>query len=252
MISIFCDKRKRNRAIVPGRSFTRRMYAKFLGSNLIKGEKMLKAHHHVKLDREFKLDCQMWKFFLQDLRSVIRPFIDLEESISAETLNFFSDASANEKFGYGAIFGDNWLFGQWEEGFIKTFQPSIETLELFALCAAIFTWQEHEQLNRTRIVIHCDNMLVVQMVNNTSSSCHQCMKLIRLLTLNNLKHDRRLFIRHVEGRKNSLSDALSRINLKKFFELAPLTVNQFPDKISEVIWPYSKIWLAETLLDINN
>ena len=215
-----------SKAVVPGRAFTRRMYAKFAGSHgeilNSKGQK-LKPHHHVHLDREFKLDCQMWEVFLKDLHAVNRPFVDLDKFETAESLNFYSDASAKEILGFGAIFGDRWIFGRWEENFVKSCSPSIEFLELFALCAGIFTWQN--ALKQMCIIVNCDNMSVVHMVNKLTSSCQHCMKLIRLLTLNNLKHDRRVFVRHVEGKRNSLSNALSRQDLNRFFCLAPASVN---------------------------
>ena len=48
-----------NRAIFPGRAFTRRMYAKFM--NLSQN---LKKHHHLRIDKEFKEDCKVWLNFL--------------------------------------------------------------------------------------------------------------------------------------------------------------------------------------------
>ena len=77
------------------------------------------------------------------------------------------------------------------------------------------------------------------------------MKLITLLTLNNLKYDRRVFLCHIEGWKNKLSDALSRLNLKRFFELAQKSVNQFLEKTSMDLWPLLKIWNAKTIFHIN-
>ena len=207
-----------NRAVVLGWAFTRRMYAKFSGK-MIKGKSMeLKPHHHVKLDKEFRLDCLMWEQFLLDINSVIRPFIDLDETLVATEIGFYSDASANPLLGYGAIMKNKYIFGQYEHEFVSKNHPSIEFLELFALCAGIITWEE--DLARTRIIVFCDNISVVSMVNKLSSSCKQCMKLIRLLTLNNLKYSRRVFIKHIEGRKNCLSDALSRLNFPNFFRLA--------------------------------
>ena len=234
-----------NRAIVPGRAFTRRMYAKFSG--IKDGNMMLKQHHHVKLDKEFKMDCKIWEMFLQDISSITRPFVDMSKEITADELFFYSDASAKEDFSYGAVFGNRWIFGRWQENFIQDYEPSIKFLELFALCAAIFTWQD--QITRARVIVFCDNISVVHMVNKLTSSCGQCMKLIRLLTLNNLKWDRRIFIRHIEGRKNILSDALSRPNLTKFFKYAPKTIHPHPDNISEELWPLTKIWDAEVIGD---
>ena len=145
---------------------------------------------------------------------------------------------------------NNWLFGQWETGFINNCEPSIEFLELFALCAGLFTW--NNKIVQTRVILYCDNISVVHMVNNLSARCLQSMKLIRLLALDNLKHDRRVYIQHIEGKNNILSHALSRINLKRFFKKAPKSVNQYPDKINPMLWPLTKIWIAETFMDIFN
>ena len=228
-----------NRAIVPGRAFTRRMYAKFSGMT------DLKPHHHIKLDKEFKLDSKVWEVFLSGDDSVMRPFIDMSDKVTADQLNFYSDASANGDLGFGAIFKNRWIFGQWEPNFVADVQPSIEFLELYALCTGIITWQE--ELIQTRIVVFCDNISVVHMVNNLTSGCKQCMKLIRILALNNLKHDRRVFVWHVTGKKNILSDVLSHLKIDKFLRLAPSMVSGYPDKVDASIWPVSKIWINDTI-----
>ena len=83
-----------NRAVVPGRAFTKRMYAKFSGTNIVNSKgSPLKSYHHVKLDKEFRLDCQMWELFLLDLENVVRPFVDLDKTIQADQIGFYSDAS---------------------------------------------------------------------------------------------------------------------------------------------------------------
>ena len=158
-------------------------------------------------------------------------------------MNFFSDASASKILGCGAIFGDNWLFAQWEEGFIAEEDPSIEFLELYALWAAVLTWST--KLQNVRILINCDNISVVYMVNNMTSGCKYCMNLLRQLTLDNLNNNRRVFVQHVEGKNNKLSDALSRLEFKKFFKIAPESVNKYPDKIMTQLWPLS-IWWKKT------
>ena len=96
LVKIYKDKRKAtikglqqlaghlnfiNRAVVPGRAFTRRMYSKFSGNPNIK---KMKPFHHVKLDAELRADCHMWEIFLNDLSAVIRPFTDLESSLVAD------------------------------------------------------------------------------------------------------------------------------------------------------------------------
>ena len=86
-------------------------------------------------------------------------------------------------------------------------KPSIEYMELFALCAAIFTWEE--MLRNRRMTIFCNNQSVVEMVNNMTSSCPHCMVLIRRLIHNNSKYNRRVFVKFVPTKLNDLVDALS-------------------------------------------
>ena len=116
------------------------------------------------------------------------------KSPTSEVLNFTSDASKNKHLGWGATFGSRWMFAQWPEGFIQECDPSIEHLELFALVSAIITWTEEELLCNGRITVFCDNEAVVHMVNNSASGCMNCLKVIRVLTLQNLKYNRRIFV----------------------------------------------------------
>ena len=159
------------KAIFPGHTFICRMYSKYttivnkLGKydqsslSVRTNQKVLKSHNHVKLDREFKLDCEVWHSFLKlEFATVVnRPMIDLAaEPVSAVELQYFSDASANPELGFGCVIGNkSWIWGKWESGFIHKYQPSIEYLELFALCAGIFTWEY--DLKNLRMKVHCDN-----------------------------------------------------------------------------------------------
>ena len=133
------------RAIVPGRAFTRRLYAKTTHTYLTKEGKPLRAHHHVNLDVEFRNDCAAWTTFLEagNKAGLCRPFVDVEKFAYANAIEFFTDSSRGEDKGFGCIFGRRWAFGQWEHGFIKNYEPSIEYLELYALCMGVFIWGKH-------------------------------------------------------------------------------------------------------------
>ena len=121
-----------------------------------KFQSKLKQHHHVRLMVEFSYDCGTWLQFLEHVSSVSRPFIDFTKNLfTACDLGFFTDASLDPLLGFGCVFDSHWTFGKWELGFIEDNKPSICYLELFALCAGIFTWQE--ELRDVRIVIFCDN-----------------------------------------------------------------------------------------------
>ena len=230
-----------NKAIVPGRAFTRRMYAKF---SYVKTN--LKQYHHIILDKEFKEDCRIWKQFLDEnnSQSILRPFIDLDLSFNVTQLRFYTDASANGSLGFGCLFNEEWCFKQWEPGFIQQMNPSIEFLELYALCVGIFTWVQ--KLNNKRIIVFCDNETVVGMINNTTSGCKFCMTLIRKLKLLSLNANLRVFTRHVKGKNNFLSDSLSRLKIEKFKHLAAKInwkINNLPTKQASALWPLKHYWM---------
>ena len=152
--------------------------------------------------------------------------------VTPKQMNFYSDASKNEKLGFGAVFDKRWLFSQWEPRYIMGFDPSIEYLVLYAVIAALLTWGSKRQLTDTRMILFCNNSAVVEMINSQVSKCKNCMYLIRLLTLNNLVYNRRVFARHVSSKDSFLSDALSRLQFKRFWKLAPKDMNTSPSQVS--------------------
>ena len=237
------------KAVYPGRVFTRRMYACFGGCLIKKGNRIvtksgfeLRSYHHINLSLEFREDCKVWLFFLDNLHIVQRPMIDFDDE-SSTLLNMYSDASLNERLGFGCWFGKFWIFGRWEHNFVRENKPSIAYLELYALCIGIFTWQN--QLQNCRITIYCDNKSARDMINSTVSNCKNCMRLLRMLTLNNLIHNRRVFAKYVKTNENTCADALSRLQFGRFFKNVPknIDINKNPDPLPQDLWPLSKIWI---------
>ena len=91
-----------NKAIVSGRAFTRQIYVKLTLVDS-KGRPLWEVHH-VKIDKEFKDDCEVWvRFLSNDVEgsALCRLFIDLHQFDMVETLNFYSNASG--VIGFGAI-----------------------------------------------------------------------------------------------------------------------------------------------------
>ena len=71
-----------------------------------KGENLLKQHHHVRLDKEFKDDCRVWLPFLQNkMIAVSRPFVDLQTTLNAEVLDWYTDATKGKLLGFGGVHG---------------------------------------------------------------------------------------------------------------------------------------------------
>ena len=80
------------------------------------------------------------------------------------------------------------------------------------------------------------------MVNVNSSKCGQCMKLIRLLVLEGLKRNMRIYAKHVRTNLNGKADALSRLDLGRFRRLGGSSMNDSPTPVPVELWPMEKIW----------
>ena len=193
-----------------------------------------------------RLDLEMWKIFLHHHTVLARPFLDFsgQGCLNAEKIFMFSDASGNYELGLGAICGTSWTFAQWPNKFCNMKKPSIEYLELFAVLTGVLLWI-HRFKNK-RIILYCDNQSVVSMINNSTSSCRNCMVLIRLLVLKGLVENVRIFASHIDGKSNFYSDSLSRLQLDRFRKLSiqhNRNFEQFPTDMPEELWPMQKLWL---------
>ena len=222
------------RAIIPGRAFTRRLYAHLQNKNL-------KQHHHLHITNEMMADLEMWLQFVQHPSIYCRPFMDFSKFWDAEELRFYSDAS--KTIGFGSYCKTSWMQGFWcEDEGIAILDPSIAYLELFALVAAVLHWIQ--KFSNKRVIIFTDNTSVMTMVNNTTSSCKNCMVLIRVPVLKCLIHNVRVFAKYVNTRDNEISDALSRGQMSRLCTLTRhLGFDKLQTPIPEEIWPITKIWL---------
>ena len=173
---------------------------------------------------------------------VNRPMVDILGPLhTSRNITFYLDASAAEDLRFGCILNNPWIWGKWQTGFIKNCTLSIEFLELFGLCARMLTWGKEKPPQNARIPIFCNNIAVVHMINPMSSSCKNCMYLLRLLSLDCLKNNRRVSARYVNTKYNYLADLLSRGKLEKFKKLGP-HMTKYPDKINSWIWPITEVW----------
>ena len=225
------------KCIVPGRAFLRRLYVK-----APKGGPALKQHHHIRITVENRLDLIVWRNFLRTPDSFYRPFIE-SVALNAAEIDMYSDASGNYLLGFGAYCGPEWIYGNWDTEFCERHRPSIEYLELFAVTVAVLNWIKLFQ-NR-RIVLFCDNEVVVHMINNSSSSCKNCMVLVRLLTAEGICRNVRIFAKHLGTKNNGKADALSILDMERFRRLADNSINSHPFSIPAEIWPMTKIWKVQ-------
>ena len=85
----------------------------------------------------------------------------------------------------------------------------------------------------------------MNMINNGVSKCKNCMVLLRIISLEGLKHNIRIKALHVKSKDNFLADSLSRFKFDEFFadvrrlerDLQPM-----PEFIPDALWPIQKIW----------
>ena len=125
-----------SRTIIYEKIFNRNYYAKTTNKN-----KVLKPYHHVRVDKEMCLGCGTWLTFLNEGNAILWPFIDFKaNTVSADTIRFFLDASRAHHLGFGAVFENSWTFSTLKPNYIRNCQTCIEYLELYALTVAVYLW----------------------------------------------------------------------------------------------------------------
>ena len=225
------------RCVVPGRAFTRHLYASAAGKC-----ESLKSHYHVNLNSEVRSDLKVWKVFLEQPEVFCRPFIEFSKYWFADELNFYTDSSKNFLLGMGGYCDHEWFMQQWDFDFVKDKNPSIQYLELYAITAGILTWI-HKFQNK-RVVIFTDNTGARDVINDSSSGCKNCMVLVRLIVLGGLKRNVRIFAKYVKSADNGIADSLSRLQWHRFKNLTKgLNMNEVGTEVPSEIWPMQKIWV---------
>jgi len=212
------------RALTPGRAFMRRLIG------LTSGVK--KPYHFIRVTKQAKLDLQMWLKFLDNFNGV-SSLLDKQWCFSSQ-IHLYTDASG--ALGFSAYYDGRWTQGAWGSHFLAERRAqNIAFLELFPICVALSIWG-HE-LRSKRIILHCDNMGIVQVVNKQTAKCPRIMSLLRFLVLKCLQCNILFRAEHIPGHKNSISDALSRFQMLKFRTLAPQAEDKmtpFPEQLWEL------------------
>ena len=130
------------KAILPGRAFTRRMYAF--------GQNIKKQHHHLQIKSELRADLLAWKCFLEEPGHAARPFFYFDV-VDSDELFFYTDASRNSQLGCGGVCNNDYFIMQWDEETINCFNPSINYLELYAVMVGVLNWL-HRFANRKVVI----------------------------------------------------------------------------------------------------
>ena len=219
------------RAVVPGCTFLRRLYFHFSSE--------MAPHHHVWVNKDMRADLETWMSFLNKPTVYCRPFLDFESDLHPDQLDWYTDASGVIRF--GGICGNAYFKGFWPRDFIATQKPSIEYLELYAVAVSVLLWVKN--FANKRICIFVDNDSIRRMLNKSTTKCKNCLVLIRLIVLECVTWNVRLFAEHVVSAKNNFADALLRNQMARFHLDAMKEFDELPETIPRELWPIEKIWL---------
>lgn len=212
------------RAIIPGRPFCRRLINAICGLTV--------PHHHLRINKGIRQDLKMWLRFFQDFNGV--SVFHNRFWVSNVDVELYTDSAAGWGLGCAAYFAGKWAFGAWPVSwFEQEIVHDITTLELFPIFVSLHIWGA--ELRNKKLLFHCDNMAVVQVVNSMTSKSEKLMVLLREITIHCLKLNIVIKAKHINGVKNVLTDALSRLQVDKFRRLAPGAEKE-PAKIPDHLW----------------
>ena len=172
------------KVVEPGRSFLWRIF------ELLAGTK--KAHHHICLGEVARSDIIWWDTFLKSWNGVsIFP-----PSLSQHPRHhFYSDAAGS--FGCGAVWENHWFPYQWPPSSRGSAIATQELLPIFVACMIWGPWWKDSS-----VLVHCDNLAVVQVVNSGYSTDKDMMHILCCLFFIRAYWGIRLQAEHIQGELN--------------------------------------------------
>ena len=189
--------------VVPGRAFLRRLIDLTIG--------VQKPHFLIRLSREVKQDLLVWQSFLTGFNGC--SFFLTDQWTNSHQLERYTDASAGA-LGYGAVFGRHGCYGHWP---VSWCHLDIAILELYPIVLSLHLWVHNMQ--NQRILFFTDNEALAHVIDMQSCRGKNLMFLVRRLVLVCLEKKKKT--KHIAGVHNILADALSRLKLQTFKQLAP-------------------------------
>lgn len=133
-------------------------------------------------------------------------------------LQLFTDAAGST--GFGAFFQGEWCVAAWRPAWgSRGLLVNLLLLELLPIIVAVKLWAP--RLSNQSIIFWCDNLGVVEAINNQRSTSPHALRLLRHLVLCCLHFNIHFTARHIPGVENGVADALSRFDFTQFCALAP-------------------------------
>ena len=192
------------KVIVPGRAFLGNLYTLTSGCS--------RPFHRIRLSINAKKDLKIWLEFLESFNgvSLYREILFLTPSI-----HIFTDAA--KSLGHGAVFKNQWFSVPWPSSWWS--EQNITFLEFVPIVQALEVWGP--TLQNKCVQLNTDNQALAHIINSQTSKEDLVRILLRKLVLLALKHNILVKAAHIPGKLNSLSDALSRLQVAEFLRLHP-------------------------------
>ena len=190
--------------VVPGRCFLRRLIDLTIG--------LKRPGHFVRVSNNGK------SLFLNE---------KWENSVS---LQLFTDAAGVH--GFGAIFGSHWCYGEWPKEWLG---QNIAIREFYPIVLSLMLWSDH--IRDRCITFFTDNEPLVHVINKSTCRDTSLMIFVRKLVLVCLRHNILFKVENISGFKNTLADALSRLQIERFKKLAPAYMDPMPTAIPSHLLP---------------
>ena len=124
----------------------------------------------------------------------------------------FTDSS---DVGFSCYFHGHWCQGKFPEPCFQDGLMSINWRELYGITMALAIWGD--QFRGKRILVHCDNTSIVQIMTKCSSRSKSMMVLVCSLLLFGMQNNFDLCLQHIPRVNNSTANALSRFNNDEFW-----------------------------------
>ena len=194
----FCCK-----AVESGRPFLRRLIDLTLG--------VTRSTHHIRMNNEARKDINTWLILLEHFGRT--SLMKQQSWISSNSIRLYSDAS---DLGFGLVYGDQWVYGEWP-ALWKTYD--INTRELYPLSLALDIFGD--SLKGKRILFCTDNQSVASCVQKQTSRSPLMMRLIRAMIINAIKFNLCFSAKWIPGYSNVICDKLSRLSVFQALNMAP-------------------------------
>ena len=210
---MFCSK-----VIRCGKTFTYRL--------IQLSKKCRYLHYKINLNSEARSDIQWWKDCISSHNGVgTFP----KDWISDRVLHLYTDAS---DVAIAGVCQSRWFYRYYTGSYLKVKDTPIAYRELLALVISILTFAD--KLHGRRLILHVDNQVVVQAINNGYVRNDEMMILIRKLyyVFSVLSIECRAV--YISTKDNDAADALSRGRVDNFKQ-------NNPDSDEHMTWPETLI-----------